>query len=174
MKLNYNSPNAKLYRWFYNIDTEYNMPFNKCNLVFRCIIMYILFLPLFAFCIPGIIAGLVIQDSLLIGKDKEDPSLKEDFGNTWIILMIAFILYMMYLPIKYTFIGHFPYVHEDGIAILAIFGIMFWIVLLIIIGAYINSNWKSFKLPKFLSKHCDDIEWYNLKKQENERDEYDW
>jgi len=174
MKLNYNSPNAKLYRWFYNVSEEYNMPSNKCNLIFRCIIMYIFFLPLFAFCIPGIIAGLIAGNTHLISKDEEDPSLKEDFSNTWVILIIAFILYIMYLPIKYTFTGNWPDIHEDGMAILAVFGIVFWIVLLISVGAYINSNWKSFKLPKFLSKHCDDIEWYNPKKQENERDEYDW
>jgi len=71
MKLNYNSPNAKLYRWFYNVSEEYNMPSNKCNLIFRCIIMYIFFLPLFAFCIPGIIAGLIAGNTHLISKDED-------------------------------------------------------------------------------------------------------
>lgn len=144
MRLNYNSRNAKLIRWFYGISRPYKMPSTKCDLIIKCIVMYIFIIPACLFSSIGMLFN-------IISKDKDSPSFLNDAFRTSKIIFVSGLLYLAYMPINVLFISGLNKVSNDYAHISSI-GIFAWAIIIYMIiphyKKYIDSN------------KCKQVDWY--------------
>jgi hypothetical protein len=92
MELNKNSNSAKLYRWFYNLDSEFDeMPTNLCPYFWKLVLMWVTILPFTLITLP-------VQ--IITKFDKK--TFGESFGYTLAFYFASFaLLVLSALPISF-------------------------------------------------------------------------
>jgi hypothetical protein len=85
MELNKNSNSAKLYRWFYNLDSEFDeMPTNLCPYFWKLVLMWITIIPFTVITLPA----------QVITKFNT-KTFGESFGYTFAFYFVSFILMIL-------------------------------------------------------------------------------
>lgn len=94
VNLNFNSLDAKLYRWFYITD---NMPKSLCSYFWKLLFMWILIIPYTIFSLPTIILSFFKKIYLGIIIDKW-------YDRLFFTLMLNFVIFMV-TAIGYTILN---------------------------------------------------------------------
>ena len=173
----YNSLNAKIYRWFYDVR---RMP-NLCPYFWKSVIMWILMIPTLVLSLPYMIAT-------FLGIEKANDWFERIFGGVFLWLA-TFAAYMVLCAIAYPILLQFHYPISRHVRDPALAGTVLLVGVTLILGYFYiekviekvikkyRDNKKSKKyngvpeertanlliegIKSFYHKHCPQIEWKN-------------
>lgn len=180
MKLNKNSNTAKIYRWFYGIESRYNLTNDGCEYFKKLALALVLFIPL------GLITLPVTLITLFISKENLTPSNR--LGYMVFLCLVCVGLLAMGCSVAMLFVNYNPksFIFEFGIP-----GLFLWFIFIVIgivegvkaLKNYIDERkikydengyriWDEPKQDNLLvafykakkEKYCPKLEWYDKNK----------
>jgi hypothetical protein len=95
MKLNHDSKTAKIYRWFYGLDSSDNLTNDGCEYFKKLALALVLFIPLALITLPITLIGLIYRNVYTIG---------ERLGFMFFFCLVSFCLFAMGCSIAMFFV----------------------------------------------------------------------
>lgn len=153
MTLNYNSFNAKLYRYFYDANS---MPDSICPYFWKLLMAWVFIIPVSIFSFPAVIGEIITKQSYGLGR-------------MFFSLILYVVLYCIVSMIFTVMIFFNEYNSESIIVKMGSTGILFWLLAIVITVVetvkYIRSNNKledsvivGFVKSKY-NRYCAKITW---------------
>jgi hypothetical protein len=121
MQLNHNSFSAKLYRWFYGVDS---MPGNLCPYFWKLVIAYMMALPLFVSTLP--------YEIIYFKSRENDEKISNRIFVSFIICLFFWAAFCL-LSVFSLIFGYRP-VHESGMYYSIGTGILGWLIIIPIVS----------------------------------------
>ena len=116
MTLNYNSLNAKLYRYFYDADS---MPDSICPYFWKLLMAWVFVIPVSLFSFPAVIAEIITKQSYGLGRL---------FMSVVLYMALYCIVSMVFTVLIFT--NHYD--SESIIVKMGSAGILIWVVAIVI------------------------------------------
>jgi hypothetical protein len=121
MQLNHNSFSAKLYRWFYGVDS---MPGNLCPYFWKLVIAYVMALPLFVSTLP--------YEIIYFKSRENDEKISNRIFVSFIICLLFLAAFCLFSVFSLIF-GYRP-VHESGMYYSIGTGIWGWLIIIPVVS----------------------------------------